>query len=114
MHPRVRVLLSALGVLLLGGSVARTGGVQPPARAASNDAVPPFAELLRVEPKLRPELAGVHPRVFVTKSKLTTLRERAKTTHREEWRGSFGLFRRCRAPPPPPDRGAAVWFRAVA
>jgi len=102
MHPRVRVLLSALGVLLLGGSVARTGGVQPPARAASNDAVPPFAELLRVEPKLRPELVGVHPRVFVTTSELATLRERARTTHREEWQRVLRALPALQGPPPPP------------
>ena len=44
-----------------------------------------FGELLAQPVRLKPELEGVHPRVFVTAQRLEQLRERARTTHREEW-----------------------------
>jgi hypothetical protein len=66
-------------------------------------AVPSFDALLRHEVKLRPELVGVHPRVFVTKDGLEALRARARTTHREEWqRVLAGLAALKTAPPPAP------------
>lgn len=102
MHQRGRFLLSALGLLLLAGSVAPAGGAQAPAGGPSKDAIPPFAELVRFEAKLRRELVGVHPRVFVTTSELTTLRERAKTTHREEWQRVLRSLPALQGAPPAP------------
>jgi hypothetical protein len=64
-------------VLLLGSLIARSGLAQ--------ETVPTLDELLAHKVALKPELVGVHPRVFVTKAGLATLRERARTTHREEW-----------------------------
>ena len=55
------------------------------AMAAGQEAVPAFDVLLAHKVALKPELVGVHPRVFVTKSGLETLRERARSTHRVEW-----------------------------
>jgi hypothetical protein len=55
----------------------------PPAFAQST--VPAFEELLAHKVALKPELVGVHPRVFVTKAGLEQLRRRARTTHRAEW-----------------------------
>ena len=64
---------------------------------------PTFDALLRHQVKLRPELVGVHPRVFVTKDGLEALRARARTTHREEWqRVLAGLAALQAAPPPAP------------
>ncbi len=57
-----------------------------PAVAHAGEAeVQPLQDLLTRPVALRPELAGVHPRVFVTRQELVTLRERARTTHRAEW-----------------------------
>ena len=43
------------------------------------------SELLAHQVALKPELVGVHPRVFVTSAGLDALRQRARTTHRAEW-----------------------------
>jgi len=64
-------------VLLLGSVMARPGLAQ--------EAVPTIDELLAHTVALKPELVGVHPRVFVTKAGLAALRERSRTTHRQEW-----------------------------
>jgi hypothetical protein len=62
-----------------------------------------FDALLRHEVRLKPELVGVHPRVFVTKDGLEVLRVRARTTHREEWaRVLAGLAAMKGNPPPAP------------
>src|SRR6478736_7429479 len=46
----------------------------------------PLVELMRTRKSaLRPELMGVHPRVYVTDKELDQLRERARTSHRELW-----------------------------
>lgn len=48
--------------------------------------VPAFGHLVGRRVELRPHLKGVHPRVFVTTAGLEQLRERSRTTHRDEWR----------------------------
>src|SRR5262245_27841983 len=46
----------------------------------------PLVALMRTRKStLKPELAGVHPRVYVTDKELDELRERALTTHKELW-----------------------------
>ena len=64
-------------VLLFGSLVARAGSAQ--------EKIPAFDELLAYKVALKPDLVGVHPRVFVTKTELDALRSRARTTHRAEW-----------------------------
>ena len=64
--------------------------------------IPPFAELLAREVRLKPELAGVHPRVFVTAAGLEALRERARTTHREDWQKVLASLPALAGDPPPP------------
>ena len=82
-----------LAVMLLGGG--------PPVSA--QEAVPAFESLLASPVRLKPELVGVHPRVFVTAAELTALRTRAKTTHRGEWQRALGtLVALTRDPAPPP------------
>jgi hypothetical protein len=91
----VAALAVACGVL---GSPVRSAW----AANADDARVPPFDELLRFEVKLKPELAGVHPRVFVTSAELATLRERAKTTHREQWQRVLTQLPAMQGAPPPP------------
>jgi hypothetical protein len=50
---------------------------------------------------LRKELRGVHPRVYVTEAGLQTLRERARTTHRELWQRALDQIRAVRKEPAP-------------
>jgi len=69
--------IRAAAVLLIGSLIARPSLAQ--------EAIPALDELLAHKVVLKPELVGVHPRVFVTTAGLATLRERGRTTHREEW-----------------------------
>ena len=63
----------------------------------------PLNELMRTRKSaLRPELLGVHPRVYVTDQELALLRERARTTHHELWLQAISHVRALAGPPPPP------------
>jgi hypothetical protein len=73
-----------------------------PAVTAPSDAIPPFAALLARPVRLKPELASVHPRVFVTAAGLDVLRVRARTTHREEWQRVLASLPAFAGEPPPP------------
>jgi hypothetical protein len=73
------------------------------APAAAQESIPSFEQLVAQPVALKPELAGVHPRVFVTAAGIEALRVRAKTTHREEWaRALATLIAVGQEPPPPP------------
>jgi hypothetical protein len=72
-----------------------------PPMARAQEVVPTFDELLAHKVSLKPELVGVHPRVFVTKAGIETLRERARTTHRAEWSKVIANLAAMKAPPPP-------------
>ena len=73
------------------------------APALAQDAVPSFEQLLAQPVALKPELAGVHPRVFVTAKEIEALRVRAKTTHKDEWARALATLAAVgQAPPPPP------------
>src|SRR5258705_11319224 len=78
-------------------------------RAASNKlrGEHPLVELMRTRKStLRPELIGVHPRVYVTDKELAELRVRARTTHRELWQRALSHVRALAGePPPPPAEG---------
>jgi hypothetical protein len=72
-------------------------------RPAQSTGVPTFEALLAHPITLKPELVGVHPRVFVTTAGLERLRQRARTTHKAEWSKVLGeLPALTGAPPPPP------------
>jgi len=63
----------------------------------------PLVELMRTRKSaLRPELLGVHPRVYVTDKELADLRQRARTTHRELWQRAISHVRALAGDPPPP------------
>src|SRR5258706_4910287 len=81
-------------------AIALLDGASP---AFAQEAVPTFASLLAEPVHLKPELVGVHPRVFVTASELAALRTRARTTHKAEWQRALGtLVALNRDPAPPP------------
>jgi hypothetical protein len=63
----------------------------------------PLVGLMRsCKSALRPELAGIHPRVFVTESDFGELRQRAHTSHRLLWQQAISHPRALNADPPPP------------
>jgi hypothetical protein len=67
----------------------------------------PLLELMRTRKSaLRPELMGVHPRVYVTDKELADLRERARTSHRELWQQAISHVRALAGDPPPPPAEA--------
>ena len=67
----------------------------------------PLVELMRTRKStLRPELFGVHPRVYVTEKELDELRVRAHTTHRELWQQALSHVRALAGDPPPPPATA--------
>ncbi len=71
--------------------------------AVAQDTFATFDELMAHKVTLKPELVGVHPRVFVTRSGLDALRERARTTHRRDWvKATQNIVALTKAPPPVP------------
>src|SRR5882672_10896885 len=63
----------------------------------------PLLELMRTRKStLRPELLGVHPRVYVTDKELADLRQRSRSSHRELWQQAISHIRAIGAEPPPP------------
>jgi hypothetical protein len=62
----------------------------------------PFDRLLAKPVALKPELRGVHPRVFVTKEGFALLRERARTTHAIEWKNVLASLPALKGDPPSP------------
>ena len=67
----------------------------------AQETIPTLAELLSHTVALKPELVGVHPRVFVTKAGLEVQRERARTTHRREWAKVTARVAAMKGAPPP-------------
>jgi hypothetical protein len=63
----------------------------------------PLLELMRTRKStLRPELLGVHPRVYVTDKELVELRQRSRGSHRELWQQAISHIRALASDPPPP------------
>src|SRR2546425_2650719 len=63
----------------------------------------PLVELMRArKSSLRPELMGVHPRVYVTDKELDEFRQRARTTHRDLWQQALRKVRALKTEPAVP------------
>ncbi len=67
----------------------------------------PLAELMvTLDSQLRPELMGKHPRVYFTAAELDSLRDRARTTHKDVWARAMTDVRALKGDPPPPPAEA--------
>jgi hypothetical protein len=98
-------LALASGLLPVVSSLAQDARELEQERAASRKlkGEHPLVELMRTRKSaLRPELLGVHPRVYVTDAELAALRVRARTSHRELWRQALSHVRALTTDPPPP------------
>ena len=63
----------------------------------------PLSVLMRTRNStLRPDLAGVHPRVYLTSDELNVLGRKARTTHKQLWQEVLGNVRALRSEPPAP------------
>src|SRR3982751_4851572 len=63
----------------------------------------PLVPLMKtLKSELRPELLGVHPRVYVTDKELAELRQRARSSHRELWQQAIRHVRALNSDPPAP------------
>ena len=87
-----RIALALVALLEFGSGI----------RAQDRQAIPSFESLLAHRVALKPELVGVHPRVFATASGLETLRQRARTTHKAEWTAALAVLPALKGDPPPP------------
>ncbi len=70
----------------------------------------PLLELMRTrKSSIKPELAGVHPRVYVTDKELDALRVKSKSTHRKLWQQTLSKIRALTTEPaaPPAQRRRA-------
>lgn len=85
--------------LAAGLLVVAAGGI---ASAQEAPPLPAFERLLAANVTLKPELQGVHPRVFVTAAEIVRLRERARTTHRDHWQSVLAALPAMQGAPPPP------------
>jgi hypothetical protein len=63
----------------------------------------PLVEVMRTRKSaLKPELANIHPRVYVTEKELDDLRVRAHSTHRDLWQQALNNVRALKTEPAPP------------
>jgi Domain of unknown function (DUF4962)/Heparinase II/III-like protein len=85
--------IATTALLVLAGLLATPAHAQ--------ETVPAFGDLFAHKVALKPELVGVHPRVFVTRAELDVLRQRARTTHRDEWLKVTAHLAAMKGPPPP-------------
>ena len=92
-----RITASLVGlatILVVTAPVARSQGTIAE--------IVPFDQLVARPVVLKPELRGVHPRVFVTQKGIAELRRRAQTTHAVEWRKVLAALPALKGDPPPP------------
>ncbi len=68
--------------------------------AKQDETIKPFAELLQRPVNLRPELKGVHPRLFFTADDLPKMRERAKGVDKELWLAVLNDIKTLKTNPP--------------
>jgi hypothetical protein len=102
---RLLLALTLASIIFPAGLFAQDARELEQERAASNKlkGEHPLFELMRTrKSSLRPELMGVHPRVYVTDKEIAELRQRARGSHRELWQQAISRVRALAGDPPPP------------
>ena len=70
--------------------------------SASSSTTPLATEMKTLRSTLRPELSGIHPRVYFSNSELETLRIAAHGNQKIWWQQQLKALRALQGPPPPP------------
>ena len=107
MSPSVNVItfLQHICRILTLGALALTFFPPPALKAQSAEnaqLVIPFEELLKRPIKLRPELMGVHPRLFFSNTELEKLREKARGDGKDLWQQTLTDIKTLKKPVPDP------------
>ncbi len=106
---RLLLALALVSIILPARLLAQDARELQQERAASNKlkGEHPLFELMRTRKStLRPELMGVHPRVYVTDKEIAELRQRARGSHRQLWQEAISRVRALAGDPPlPPATG---------
>jgi phage-related protein len=90
---------------LLGGQLAAQDANEalgPKDNAAKGASTPLLLEMKTLRSSVRPELAGVHPRVYFTGKELEALRVEAHGAQKTWWSQQLLHIRALQGPPPPP------------
>ena len=101
-------MVPAAAVCLVGllcGQVAAQDANEalgPKDNPAKGKTTPLLLEMKTLRSSLRPELAGVHPRVYFTDSELDALRKEAHGAQKAWWSQQLQHVRALQGPPPPP------------
>src|SRR3989449_11383431 len=107
---RLFITLTLAATILLAAPVSAQDARELQQERTANNKVRgehPLVELMHTRKStLRPELMGVHPRVYVTDKELAELRERSRTTHKELWQQALSHVRALAGDPPPPPAEA--------
>jgi len=101
---RYRFAGFALTMVLLGGVCAAQAANEELGASVNphSKATPLVAAMKSLHSTLRPELAGVHPRVYFTQSELDALRVKAHGPDKDWWQAQLANLRVFRGTPPPP------------
>jgi hypothetical protein len=102
---RVSLVILALFVLCSGTRVLMAQDANEALGASVNPkikAVPLVSAMKSLHSTLRPELVGVHPRVYFTDAELDALRTKAHGEQKGWWEAQLANLRVLRGTPPPP------------
>src|SRR5215467_10680798 len=108
-HPR-RVIVTIIAILLFQSTTLRFSVHAQDARELEQERTAsrklkgehPLVQLMKTrKSSLRPELEGVHPRVYVTDKEIAELQQRARTTHKDLWQNVLLNVRALKSDPPP-------------
>ncbi len=102
--PRLRLfsLSAALGFTLSAAGQAANESLGPADSHGKVKGTPLLAEMKSLHSSVRPELAGVHPRVYFTAAELDALRTKLHGPAAAEWRADLAHLRVFAGDPPPP------------
>ncbi|MCU1321112.1 MAG: hypothetical protein JWM43_761 [Acidobacteriaceae bacterium] len=100
----ILLLLGGLAMILPGMVHAQdqNESLGPKDNVRSNAPIPLVAEMKALHSAVRPELAGIHPRVYFTSTELDHLRTEAHGPQRVWWQQQLSHVRALQGPPPPP------------
>jgi len=96
--------LVVLGALLSANAAAQDAqeALGPKDNSKARGKAPLLDLMATLPASVRPELAGVHPRVYFTDAELAALRTRVHGVDKPEWQAVLGDIRALKVPAPPP------------